>query len=206
MLYNHLQLCQWQDEFEFLCFILCDIIEPHANSTRKINQTFDLLRFVKKFDKACEDPNGRLRELLQEHTISHLKQCLGQMKQIRNLVAHHVPVSNSLMKKTQIVKESAIATLEDIISRGAERYHVNQVGLSAPELDIAKIQKDQLVSNCSYSYSNTSRRRLLRSCDRYIGITNSLISSKVPTKRCILLGVPINETKSPIGQTTTTYL
>lgn len=141
MLHNHLQLCQWQDELEFLCFILCDIIEPDANPTRKMNQTFDLLRFVKNIDKACEDPNGQLRELLQGHTNSNLKQCLGQMKQIRNLVAHHVPVSNYLMKKIQIRKGSAIATLEDIIRRGAERYHVNQVGLSAPELFITKARK-----------------------------------------------------------------
>jgi hypothetical protein len=137
ILHNHLQLCQWQDELEFLCFVLCDVIEPPENRKCQTNQIFDLLRFVEKIDKACEGPHGRIKELLPKHALSKLKCCLDQTRQIRNLVAHHVPVSNQVMKKKQAVTKSAIATLEDVIRKGAERYHVDQVRTFAKGLTLA---------------------------------------------------------------------
>lgn len=118
-------------------FVLsCDIIEPPENRKCQTNQIFDLLGFVEKIDKTCEVPHGRIKELLPEHALSKLKCCLDQSRQIRNLVAHHVPVNNKVMKKKQAVTKSAIATLEDVIRQGAERYQVDQVRTFAKGLTL----------------------------------------------------------------------
>lgn len=135
ILHNHLQLCQWQDELEFLCFVLCNIIEPPKDPNGTY-QTFDLLTFLGRIDKACEDPHGRLRELLQEPALSDFKCCVDKTKQIRNLVAHHVPVRTILMEKKEAVAESAIAALDQVIRRGAKRYQVDQVRKFAKTLTL----------------------------------------------------------------------
>jgi hypothetical protein len=127
ILHNHLQLCQWQDELEFLCFVLCNIIEPPGNQTTQADQTPDLLKFIGRIKKVSQIPNGRIRELLQSDEISELKHRLQQTKRVRNLVAHHVPIGNHALEKQRAVVKSAIATLESVIQKGAKKYHVNQV-------------------------------------------------------------------------------
>jgi hypothetical protein len=134
ILHNHLRLCQWQDELEFLGFVLCDIIRPSETTKRKTSQTLDLLKFVEIIDKECESPRGRLRELLSENELSELKSCLRQAKQIRNVVAHHVPTDNRVIAKKKAVAKSSMATLESVIRRGAERYKIDQVRASAKAL------------------------------------------------------------------------
>lgn len=134
ILHNHLRLCQWQDELEFLCFVLCDIIKPPETTKRKTSQTLDLLKFVEIIDKECESPRGRLSELLSENELSELKSCLRQAKQIRNVVAHRVPTDNRVIVKKQAVAKSSMATLESVIRRGAERYEIDQVCASAKAL------------------------------------------------------------------------
>ena len=142
ILHNHLRLCQWQDELEFLCFVLCDIIRPPETTQRKTSQTLELLKFVEIIDKECESPQGRLRELLSENELSELKSCLRQAKQIRNAVAHHVPTNNRVIVKKQALAKSTMATLESVIRRGAERYKIDQVCASAKALQLqTKINK-----------------------------------------------------------------
>lgn len=127
-------LCQWQDELEFLCFVLCDIISPPETTEHKISQTLDLLNFIEIIDEECESPRGRLRELLSKKKLSKLKSCLHQTKQIRNMVAHHLPIDNYVMVKKQAAVKSTMATLESVIQRGAERYKIDQVRASTKAL------------------------------------------------------------------------
>ena len=127
ILHNHLQLCKWQDELEFLCFVLCAIFEGPKDRNCECNQTLDLLQFVKKINTLCEDSHGRLRQLVPEHELSQLKSCHYQIKQIRNLAAHHVPAGNGVMKEKQAVFDSVIAKLESTIQKGAKTYQVHQV-------------------------------------------------------------------------------
>ncbi|KAL5344206.1 hypothetical protein ACLOAV_010824 [Pseudogymnoascus australis] len=134
ILHNHLQLCQWQDELEFLCFVLCDIIRPPETTEHKTSQTLGLLDFVEIIKEECKSPRGRLKELLSDNKLSKLKSCLHQTKQIRNVVAHHVPIDDRVMVKKQAAVKSTMTTLESVIRRGAKRYNIDQVRASTKAL------------------------------------------------------------------------
>lgn len=130
ILHNHLQLCQWQDQLEFLCFILCEIVDPAQNTNHDPNQNFDLLNFIDKIDKACNDTDGRLRALLNKQAISNLKTCLDHTRCIRNMAAHHVSIGTEALFAKEAVTRSAITALENIIQKAGKKYHVGQVWIS----------------------------------------------------------------------------
>lgn len=98
-----------------------------------------------------------MREMLQKNEISNLKHCLQKTKRVRNMVAHHVPISNHILEKERAVVQSAIETLEAAIQKGAKKYHINQVNGPLKARRDAKATSDQLVSNCSYRDDNTKR-------------------------------------------------
>lgn len=127
ILHNHLQLCQWEDDLEFLCFMLCEIAIPLGPKIRYAAQAMDLSDYIKTIDRACDSPGSRLNELLPETEKHTLKSCLQQTKRIRNTVAHRIPTHDGAMRKKEATVQSAISILDSVIKRAAEKYRVSQV-------------------------------------------------------------------------------
>ncbi|GLA50064.1 hypothetical protein AnigIFM63604_006083 [Aspergillus niger] len=126
---SHKQVLKWTKELEFLGYILSEIVDPDGLEQRGYycHQAADLPAIVDTLEHACFEPGSRLRGVLGEKASRHFRNLLLRSKQIRNIMAHHLPLSDEKRLALQETNQELDQQLQSVISRAASRYDIQQV-------------------------------------------------------------------------------
>ncbi|GKZ64979.1 hypothetical protein AnigIFM60653_007659 [Aspergillus niger] len=126
---SHKQVLKWTKELEFLGYILLEIVGPHGLEEKGFHchQAADLPAIVDTLEDACFQPGSRLRGVLDEQASKHFRNLLLRSKQIRNVMAHHLGLSNEKMMALQKTTQELEQQFQSVISQAASRYNIQQV-------------------------------------------------------------------------------
>ena len=110
----HAQLSSWNDELEFLGFILAELTDPRGLEANGFpwHQAADLPALVDILEHSCNQPNGILERLLPKQDRKRLRSWLLGSKQIRNAVAHHRSLSKAQLGARKSVRDELVRLLE----------------------------------------------------------------------------------------------
>jgi hypothetical protein len=127
---SHKRLSEWNDELEFLGFVLLEIIDPEGFEERGFcwHQAADLPTIIDILQSACSIPNEKLGKVLNRKSLKYFKALLDQCRQIRNAVAHHQSPDKTRLKTLQERKENLSSWLQSIIRLVASVFDIHEVG------------------------------------------------------------------------------
>lgn len=128
----HARLYSWNNELEFLGFILAELTDPRGLGTHGFpwHQAADLPALVDILEHQCTQPDGILKRLLLRKPRKRLRNWLIDSKKIRNAVAHHLRPSEDEMRAMQTVRDELGNLLEITIRTVAASRGVRQVGIT----------------------------------------------------------------------------
>lgn len=99
---NHLQLCQWQDGLEFLCFLSSEIVEPPEITKGTTSQTLDLLRLFEQY--LLPETSSKLESSLLAHLLYQFpKRIYSTAHLVKNV--HQKSTNNSYVKNANALKK-----------------------------------------------------------------------------------------------------
>lgn len=126
---SHKRVLNWTKELEFLGYLLLEIVDPHGLEERGFycHQAADLPAIVNTLRCACSQRNSRLRGVLSKQASKYFGGLLLRSKQIRNVTAHHSPLSEERMLILQEIKQELDRQFQSVISQAALRYNIQQV-------------------------------------------------------------------------------
>lgn len=126
---NHYQLLEWQDELEFLCYILCEIVCPNEIGCKgfECHQAADLPCFIDIIGRCCDQETDELRRFLTYDEARELKTLLKKTKTVRNAAAHHMYLGQKSMKSKRAAVRKVTSKLESLIESAASSQNINQV-------------------------------------------------------------------------------
>lgn len=125
----HVRLSKWNDELEFLGFILAELTDPPGLEAHRFpwHQAADLPALVDILEHQCTQPDGILEGLLLAKQRKRLRNWLLKSKQIRNAVAHHQRPSRAEMRAMHTVRYELGNLLETTIRTVAASRGVREV-------------------------------------------------------------------------------
>lgn len=125
----HARLSNWNDELEFLGFILAELTDPRGLEENGFpwHQAADLPALVDILDHSCAQPAGILKNRLCKKERKSLRNWLINSKQIRNAVAHHHSLSNAELDTLKTVRDELVKLFEIIIRTVATYRGVREV-------------------------------------------------------------------------------
>lgn len=128
---SHKQVLKWTKELEFLGYILSEIVDPDGLERRGYycHQAADLPAIVDTLECACSQPGSRLQGVLGKKTSKHFRSLLLRSKQIRNVMAHHLLLSQQKLLALGKTKEELEREFQSVISQVASKYNIQQVYL-----------------------------------------------------------------------------
>ncbi|KAE8363565.1 hypothetical protein BDV27DRAFT_158657 [Aspergillus caelatus] len=126
---SHKRLSDWNDELEFLGFVLLEIVDPEGIEERGFcwHQAVDLPTIIDMLQHACSIPNEKLRQTLNKKSLKYFKTLLDQCRQIRNAMAHHQSPDESRLRILQEKKENLSSWLQSIIRLVASEFDIHEV-------------------------------------------------------------------------------
>lgn len=126
---SHKHLSNWNDELEFLGYILSEIVDPRGLEGRGFpcHQAADLPAITDTLQRACSKPDGSLRKVLGKRALKYFGDLLSRCKQIRNAMAHHQSLDEDRMRILQGVKEELSDKFLSAIRLAASRFDIHQV-------------------------------------------------------------------------------
>jgi hypothetical protein len=126
---SHKLLSTWNNELEFLGYILSELVDPRGLEKRGFpcHQAADLPAIIDTLQHACSKPDGRLRRVLDKRASRDFEDLLSRCKQIRNAMAHHQLLDNERIRILQDVKVQLSGQFQFAIQRAASRFDVHQV-------------------------------------------------------------------------------
>ena len=127
----HARLSSWNDELEFLGFILAEFSDPRGLEPNGFpwHQAADLPALVDILEHPCNRPNGILKRTLCKKERKKLQNWLLKSKQIRNAVAHHQSLSNVQLGTLRTVRDELVNLLEYMIRMVAAGCGVRKLAL-----------------------------------------------------------------------------
>jgi hypothetical protein len=128
-IHSHAQLSAWNDDLEFLCFILAELADPRDLEENGFpwHQAADLPAMVDILRAACVSETGILRTALGPQTSKRLRKWLQKAKEIRNDVAHHQSVDAKKLSALREVRNELCTLLEFAIRTVAAYSKVREV-------------------------------------------------------------------------------
>lgn len=125
----HARLSSWNDELEFLGFILAELTDPRGLEENGFpwHQAADLPALVDILDHSCAQPDGILKKRLYKKERKRLRNLLTDSKQIRNAVAHHHSLSNAELGTLKTVRDELAKLLEIAIRTVATFRGIREV-------------------------------------------------------------------------------
>lgn len=126
---SHKLLSTWNNELEFLGFILLELVDPRGLEKRGFpcHQAADLPAIIDTLHHACSKPGGRLRRVLDTRASRDFEDLLYRCKEIRNSMAHHKSLDKEQIRILQNVKVQLSGQFQFVIQQAASRFHVHQV-------------------------------------------------------------------------------
>ncbi|KAJ0414151.1 hypothetical protein BJY00DRAFT_319112 [Aspergillus carlsbadensis] len=114
---SHAQLSAWNDDLEFLGFILAELADPRGLEANGFpwHQAADLPALVDILRASCAAKPGILRTALGPRTSKKLRKWLQKAKEIRNAMAHHLSVDKEKMGALREVRDELCNLLEAAI-------------------------------------------------------------------------------------------
>jgi hypothetical protein len=111
------KLTTWNDELEFLGYILCEVINPNELSARgfQCHQAVDLPAIVSMLQKASGQADGKLTAFMNNNERKGFRRLMNTTKEIRNLVAHQIPNENHITD-LRLAKEQLCSWIEKLIT------------------------------------------------------------------------------------------
>lgn len=130
---THERLTTWNDELEFLGYILCEIVDPDEFSERgfQSHQAADLPAIVSMLRKASRQPDGKLTTYMNDDERKVFRQLLKTVRGIRNIVAHHQVPDEKHVDDLGLAKDMLCSRIESLIPRVASESGISQV--SSPQ-------------------------------------------------------------------------
>lgn len=126
---SHKLLSNWNNELEFLGYILSELVDPRGLEKRGFpcHQAADLPAIIDTLQHACSKPDASLRRVLGKKASRDFEDLLSRCKQIRNAMAHHQLLDNERMRSLQEVKVQLSGQFQFVIRQVASRFDIHQV-------------------------------------------------------------------------------
>lgn len=123
------QLATWTDELEFLCYILCELIDAESLSAvgYEYHQAADFSTLSGIIRRHIRDPSRSLAPIMSEDELVSFRQLLKQAKEIRNISAHHGILTMDKFSELEGIKQRLSNVLEFSIKRVASDRAIYQV-------------------------------------------------------------------------------
>lgn len=128
---SHKLLSNWNDELEYLGYILAEIVDPHGLDERGFewHQAADLPAIEKTLKQASKKPNDRLSAVLSKARRKELIQLMRKSREIRNAVAHHHTPCEQEMREMQHTKDELSGQLQSTIGLIASKFNIDHVSM-----------------------------------------------------------------------------
>ncbi|KAL2848302.1 hypothetical protein BJX68DRAFT_267744 [Aspergillus pseudodeflectus] len=126
---SHAQLSAWNDDLEFLGFILAELADPRGLEANGFpwHQAADLPALVDTLRVSCVAETGTLQTALGRQTSKKLRKWLQKAKEIRNDMAHHQTVDKGKLSALQGVRDELCKLLEAAIRTVARYREVREI-------------------------------------------------------------------------------
>jgi hypothetical protein len=123
------QLTTWIDELEFLCYILCELIDAGSLSAvgHEHHQAADFLTLGDIIRRHTRDSSRSLTHIMNEDELASFRRLLTKAKEIRNISAHHGIITMDKFTKLEGIKQRLSEVLEFSIKKVASDRTVDQV-------------------------------------------------------------------------------
>ena len=123
------RLTTWNDELEFLGYILCEILDKRELDARgfRCHQAAELPALIKVLRHQLKEPNGTLTTIMADHELQIFRRLLKKAWEMRNQMAHHQSLDDGKLDNIRDVKEQLCKMLENTIRRAASEFGTHQV-------------------------------------------------------------------------------
>ena len=123
------RLTTWNDELEFLGYILCEILGKRELDARgfRCHQAAELPALIKVLRHQLKEPNGTLTTIMADHELQIFRRLLKKAWEMRNQMAHHQSLDDGKLDNIRYVKEQLCKMLENTIRRAASEFGTHQV-------------------------------------------------------------------------------
>ncbi|KAL2864398.1 uncharacterized protein BJX67DRAFT_361542 [Aspergillus lucknowensis] len=131
---SHQLLSNWNDELEYLGYILAEIVDPHGLDVRGFmwHQAADLPTIEDALKQAANATDSRLRAVLRIGTRRKLIRLMSKSREIRNAVAHHQAPCEQKMREMRLTKDKLSGQLQSIIRSVASTFNIDHVQTLLP--------------------------------------------------------------------------
>ncbi|CRG85855.1 hypothetical protein PISL3812_02861 [Talaromyces islandicus] len=126
---SHELLSTWNDELEYLGYILAEIVDPHGLDQRGFvwHQAADLPAIDDILKQASKRPNSRLKAVLNKTQRKKLRHLMLNARRIRNMVAHHQTPCEKEMRDMHRRKDELSGLLQSAIGLVASKFDIDHV-------------------------------------------------------------------------------
>ena len=123
------RLTTWNDELEFLGYILCELIDKRGLDARgfRCHQAAELPALIKVLRFQSKEPDGTLTTIMADHELQMFRRLLKRACKIRNQMAHHQILDDDKLNNIRDVKEQLCNVLENTIRLAASEFGTHQV-------------------------------------------------------------------------------
>ena len=123
------RLTTWNDELEFLGYILCEILGKRELDARgfRCHQAAELPALIKVLRHQLKEPNGTLTTIMADHEHQIFRRLLKKAREIRNQMAHHQTLDDDKLNNLGDAKEQLCNILGNNIRRAASKFGTHQV-------------------------------------------------------------------------------
>jgi hypothetical protein len=123
------QLTTWTDELEFLCYILCELIDAESLSAvgHEYHQAADFPTLSGIIRRHIRDPSRSLAHIMSEDELASFRRLLKEAKEVRNISAHHGILTMDKFNKLEGIKQRLSNVLENSIRKVASDLAIDQV-------------------------------------------------------------------------------
>ncbi|KAL5335899.1 hypothetical protein BJX70DRAFT_401090 [Aspergillus crustosus] len=126
---SHAQLSTWNDELEFLGFILAELTDPCGLEANGFpwHQAADFPAMVEILHTSCVAKTGILKRVFGVPTLKNFKKWLREAKQIRNAIAHHQSVNEQELCSLKAVRDELCELFESAIRMVAAYCNIHEI-------------------------------------------------------------------------------
>lgn len=125
----HQLLSKWNDQLEYLGYILSEIVDPGGLDKRGFvwHQAADIPAIEDTLRHASKTLHGRLQAVLSKEELEDFRNLICQSKKIRNALAHHEAPSEEIMRNLQRTKDKLSCKLQSVIGFVASKFDIDHV-------------------------------------------------------------------------------
>ncbi|KAL4891335.1 hypothetical protein BDV59DRAFT_194310 [Aspergillus ambiguus] len=126
---THQLLSNWNDELEYLGYVLAEIVDPRGLDVRGFvwHQAADLPAIEDTLTQASKKPNSRLGAVVNKKRRKELRHLMSKSRKIRNAVAHHQTPCEQEMREMQRTRDELSGQLQSAIGLVACKFDIDHV-------------------------------------------------------------------------------